>query len=314
MSVRFAFASHTPLKDYCEVAPAVSESVESAHIDLRNWVDEYQPELVIAIGPDHFNGFFYGLMPSFCVGMSTEAVGDWNTPQGELPSSEELATKLLAYSHRSGVDLAYSHNMRVDHGISQFLHELFEWRMLPPIIPIFVNCAAAPRPPLARVLELGRIIGQFARAQSLRVLVTASGGLSHDPPIPSITTASGKLRERLIKGGDLSAEARQARQEIVVQEAMKQRQGESLRLPLNPEWDRTFINNLQRFDFDSLLSLSDEDITSAAGCGAHEIRAWLTGASAAKECGITKLDLLLYLPIPEWVAGYGIMRGQIMKD
>ena len=95
---------------------------------------------------------------------------------------------------------------------------------------------------------------------------------------------------------------------------MKQRQGESLRLPLNPEWDRTFINNLQRFDFDSLLSLSDEDITSAAGCGAHEIRAWLTGASAAKECGITKLDLLLYLPIPEWVAGYGIMRGQIMND
>ncbi|MBT4205844.1 MAG: 3-carboxyethylcatechol 2,3-dioxygenase [Proteobacteria bacterium] len=307
--IRFAFASHTPLKGYCKVPVDVSEAVEAAHLSLRDWVDAYDPELVIALGPDHFNGFFYNVMPPFCIGMESEAVGDWNTPAGHLRSAQEIALNLLSFAHKSGVDLAASYSMKIDHGLSQFLNELFTWDSMPPVIPVFLNCAAPPRPPLQRVLELGRLIGVFAKTLDLRILVTASGGLSHDPPIPLLSEATGELRNRLIHGGKLSAEARESRQNRVVEEANKQIQGVSVRIPLNPEWDRSFIESIQRFDFDPILSMNDEQMTNDAGCGVHEVRTWLSVAAAAQESGAKSLELLLYLPIPEWVAGYAIMKG-----
>ncbi|HIE82374.1 MAG TPA: hypothetical protein EYQ00_00335, partial [Dehalococcoidia bacterium] len=118
MPVRFAFSSHTPLKEYCEVPVPVSDAVKSAHLSLQEWVSDYDPELVIALGPDHFNGFFYNIMPPFCIGVTSEAVGDWNTPRGEIRSSEEVALNLLSFAHEHGVDVASSYNMKVDHGIS----------------------------------------------------------------------------------------------------------------------------------------------------------------------------------------------------
>ena len=314
MPVRFAFSSHTPLKEYCEVPVPVSDAVKSAHLSLQEWVSDYDPELVIALGPDHFNGFFYNIMPPFCIGVTSEAVGDWNTPRGEIRSSEEVALNLLSFAHEHGVDVASSYNMKVDHGISQFLAQLFLWDSLPPVIPIFVNCAAPPRPPLNRLLELGKIIGKFSKTLDLRILVTASGGLSHDPPIPLLIGATGKLKDRLIDGGELSLEARESRQKVVVEEAKKQALSESLRTPLNPKWDRFFIEKIRHFDFEPIVAINDKEMTNTAGCGSHEIRTWLAVAAAAQEYGLKDLDLLLYLPIPEWVAGYAIMKGGGHRD
>ena len=32
----------------------------------------FDPDLVVVFGPDHFNGFFYELMPAFCIGTAAE--------------------------------------------------------------------------------------------------------------------------------------------------------------------------------------------------------------------------------------------------
>ena len=32
----------------------------------------FTPDLVVVFGPDHFNGFFYELMPAFCIGTAAE--------------------------------------------------------------------------------------------------------------------------------------------------------------------------------------------------------------------------------------------------
>lgn len=306
MTVAALFASHTPLKDYREPAGGAAAEVDACLAALRTWVADYGPQLVIALGPDHFNGFFYRLMPSFCVGAAASSVGDWRTPVGDLPVAADHALALVEHLQQAGVDVALSHRMEVDHGITQLITQLFDWQRQPPLVPVFVNCAAPPRPPLARVLALGSALGTFARALPLRVLLTASGGLSHDPPIPSLTGAGAAVRERLVAGGALDAAARAERQRRVLADAAAQVAGESPQVPLNPAWDRDVLDALERGDFARLVALDDEAISREGGRGGHEIRTWLAVAAAARAAGLAPLETRYYRAIPEWVAGYAI--------
>ena len=309
MSVAALFASHTPLKDYHAPAGGVAREVDACLEQVRAWVAAYAPDLVICCGPDHFNGFFYRLMPSFCIGAQATSIGDWNTPAGPLPVPSDTAEACVRSVQGDGVDAALSHAMEVDHGITQLLNQVFTWDDLPQVLPVFVNCAAPPLPPLARVLAFGRALGQFARGLPGRVLLTASGGLSHDPPMPLLATAPAAVRERLVAGGALSAEARALRQQRVLADAALQATGTSERRPLNADWDREFLRHLRAGDDDALLRMDDAAITAAAGCGGHEIRTWIAIAAAARAAGIADFDLRYYRAIPEWVAGYAVMTA-----
>lgn len=310
MTVAALFASHTPLMDYHAPAPEVASEVAACLATTRAWVAAYQPDLVIACGPDHYNGFFYRLMPSFCIGTAAESVGDWNTPAGPLPVATELAERCVEEVHAAGVDAAISYHMEVDHGVTQLMKQMFDWASMPPLIPVFVNCAAAPRPPLARVMAFGHAIGAFAAGLDCRVLLTASGGISHDPPIPTLAGAPAPVRERLIMGGALSAEARAARQERVLSDAARQVSGESDRTPLNPEWDQAFLRHLRDDDEAAILAMDDDSITRLGGCGGHEIRAWIAMAAAARAAGVRQFELKYYRAIAPWVAGYAVMTAQ----
>lgn len=309
MTVAALFASHTPLMDYHAPAPEVARDVATVLAATRAWVADYQPDLVIACAPDHYNGFFYRLMPSFCIGTAAESVGDWNTPGGPLPVAAELAEACVQHMHQAGVDVAISHRMEVDHGATQLLKQMFEWAHMPPVIPLFVNCAAAPRPPLARVFAFGRALGSFAASLNCRVLLTASGGISHDPPIPTLAGAPEPVRERLIMGGTLSAEARAARQERVLSDAARQASGESDRTPLDPAWDQAFLAKLLANDEAGILAMDDDSISRDGGCGGHEIRAWIAISAAARAAGVQDFSLKYYCAIPQWVAGYGVMTA-----
>ena len=85
--------------------------------------------------------------------------------------------------------------------------------------------------------------------------------------------------------------------------------GRSAQRPLNPEWDRRFLEQLQRGDFNAIAALDDAAITRDAGCGGHEIRSWIAASAAARTAGVASFELKLYRPIPEWVAGFGVMTG-----
>jgi len=309
MPVAALFASHTPLKDYCVPAGGVANEVDTCLAELRAWVADYRPELVVAVGPDHYNGFFYRLMPSFCIGTAASSIGDWNTPAGALPVATGTAAACVASMHAAGVDVALSHRMEVDHGITQLLTQLFDWAALPPLLPVFINCAAPPLPPQARVVALGEALGSFIAGRAERVLLAASGGLSHDPPIPRLEQAPEPVRERLIAGGALSPEARAARQQRVIDDAGAQTVGASPRTPLNPAWDQQFLDRLEAFDFAAITAMDDASITREGGCGGHEIRTWIAVAAAARAAGITRLERRYYRAIPEWIAGYGLMSA-----
>jgi len=306
MTLAALCASHTPLKDYLSPGTAIEKEISDCFTGIGTWVDGFAPDLVVVLGPDHFNGFFYQLMPSFCVGAAVEAIGDWKTPAGAFPVDAAIAEGCVRALHQQGIDAALSHRMVVDHGVVQILDQLFDWEALPPILPIFINCAAPPLPPLARVVALGRTLGRYLASLERRVLIIGSGGLSHDPPIPRLIDAPEEVRRRLIDGG-LSPAARTARQQRVLDEAVSQRDGSSQRTPLNPKWDQAFLDLLVTRNFEKICDMDDDSITRNGGCGGHEIRTWVAASAAIDVARAYHPRVHYYRAIPTWVAGFGVM-------
>ena len=207
-----------------------------------------------------------------------------------------------------GVDTAISYRMEVDHGAVQPVELLSADRSLARMIPIFINCAIAPRPGFARVRALGEAVGKWAAACPERVLIIGSGGLSHDPPIPSLATAPPPVRQRLIEGGAMTHDQRMARQNSVLGEGAKIVDGTSKLLPLDPEWDNMLLDAFKSGNTSVLDETSDTDLTATGGRGGHEVRAWVAALAAMGPD--YKSDVLFYEVINEWLTGMGIMTAQ----
>jgi 2,3-dihydroxyphenylpropionate 1,2-dioxygenase len=200
--------------------PATNETeqrVRTAFERLGSFVKEFSPDYVIQFAPDHFNGFFYDLMPSFCVGAGAVSLGDWGGGTGPLDVPEKTALELVDHVRAEDFDVAVSYRMPVDHGFVQMWEAVLGDFKSVPILPIFVNAAAPPVPTYRRARQLGESVGRFAMRSGKRVLFAASGGLSHDPPLPSIKDAPPEIRERLINGRNPTAEAKEAREKRVLE-------------------------------------------------------------------------------------------------
>jgi len=195
MPVKLICVSHTPLLDFASPPPEIEASARAAFAQLAQQVKAYDPTLIISFGPDHFNGFFYDLMPSFCVGVRATAAGDWNYGPAPLNVPEEKALGLIEYCLEHDIDLSYSYRMQADHGITQPL-DLFCDGQLDryPVIPIFINGAASPMPRTKRVIQMGKVIGEYLKTLDESILIIGSGGLSHDPPTPQIQTAPAEVQ------------------------------------------------------------------------------------------------------------------------
>lgn len=311
MAVAALFSSHSPLIGLNSPGGEIEIEVKAQFKLLGNWVDHFKPDLIIELAPDHFNGFFYKLMPSFCIGVEASSVADYKTPGGPIPVDGPLAEECITYLHHQGIDVAMSYDMRVDHGLTQLPDMLFGWENVPPMIPIFINCVAPPRPPMARVIKLGEAIGKFAAELDRNVLIVGSGGLSHDPPVPALKSAPPEVRQRLVGGGELSPEARALRQERTLEEGIKSAAGKSDILDINPEWDHQVLELLKNRDFETLASFNDADISRLGGRGGHEIRAWVAGCAALNTIGPYAAKTWYYRPAPEWIAGFGIMTAEL---
>jgi len=156
----------------------------------RERIAAFDPGLVILFSPDHFNGFFYDVMPSFCIGMVAHAIGDFGTLAGNLNVPQVLAEDCASFVLESGVDAAVSYDMQLDHGAAQPLEFFFGALNKCPVIPVFINSVAVPLPSFQRARLLGQVIGQWASTLNQRVLIIGSGGLSHQPPVPELATAN----------------------------------------------------------------------------------------------------------------------------
>src|SRR5437660_3016801 len=131
--------SHSPLLNLPGPSQDLLDDIEGAIARAREFVRDYQPDLVVTFSPDHYNGFFYKVMPPFCIGMSANGIGDYGTHAGPLDVPKELATECAKAVLGTGVDVAVSASMDVDHGTVQPLEKLFGDATARPVIPVFVN-------------------------------------------------------------------------------------------------------------------------------------------------------------------------------
>ena len=310
MNRAFLGMSHTPLLGLNPVAPAVEHELQAAIAAARAQVLALAPELVVLVAPDHYNGFFNELMPPFCIGTQARAVGDYLSPAGALNVDADAALALATHLMDEDFDLAVSRRMVVDHGFAQALQLLWGGLDTPPVLPIFMNAVAQPGiPRLRRCRALGEAIGRFLDGQSRSVLLIASGGLSHEPPVPTLAHPDAAVRERITVRAVPTQAERDAKTRRVMAAGVALAAGDTSLKPLNPSWDRRWMDAMAEGGaaLDALCSLSEPGIAQEAGLSAHESKTWLVARSALRPGRPVACSLRHYQAIPEYIAGYGLM-------
>lgn len=308
MPIRLECLSHTPLQGYFDPAPDVLNEVERVQAAARARALAYDPELVVVFAPDHYNGFFYDLMPPFCIGAAADSIGDYKSLAGPLPVPGALARDMAESVLAADIDVALSYRMQVDHGCAQALEVLTGGLDRFPVIPVFINSVAPPMATLRRARLLGEAIGRFLARTGKRVLVIGSGGISHEPPVPLLAGANDEVAQRLIAGRNPTPEGRAARQARTLAAAKAFTAGDSGLHPLNPEWDLAFMEKMAS-ELLAVDGMTNDAITRDGGRSAHEIRAWVAAFGALSAYGPYRATNDFYRPIPEWIAGFGAMHA-----
>lgn len=298
--------SHSPLLEHTNPPAEVKAAVEASFDQVRQFVKDFAPDLVVNFGPDHYNGFFYDLMPPFCIGYEALGTGDYGSWEGPINVPTGEAEKLAQYVIDQDIDTAISRLMEVDHGAVQPMEIIFGGLDATPAIPIFVNSVARPFTKVSRVRRFGQAVGEYFKNSDQKVLFIGSGGLSHDPPVPQIATATPEQRALLTNGRHPTPEARAARQQRTIDTAVKFAAGEADIMDLNPEWDRKFLEVCKSGNVEGFDSYNADEMDAAAGHSSHEVRTWVAAYSALRACGEYEVTYEFYKPIKEYIAGFGV--------
>jgi protocatechuate 4,5-dioxygenase beta chain len=154
---------------------------------VHAWLEEAQPDLAVVVYNDHGLNFFLDKMPTFAVGAAAEyknADEGWGLPvvapySGDPQFSWHLIESLVA----DEFDITTCQEMLVDHAFTVPMSLLWPergWRTIP-TVPIAINTVQFPLPSPTRCYKLGKAIGRAVESykEDIRVLVVATGGLSH---------------------------------------------------------------------------------------------------------------------------------------
>ncbi|QBJ95486.1 3-carboxyethylcatechol 2,3-dioxygenase [Rhodococcus sp. ABRD24] len=310
MTVALVALSHSPLIGLNDPDQEVLDEVDHAVAGARTFIEEFDPEIVVLFAPDHYNGFFYEKMPPFAIATGAIAVGDFGSAEGEILVDAESANAMAEGVLERDIDLTISARMVVDHGFVQPLEMLFGGIRSVPVVPVFINGVAAPLGPVRRIRQFGKALGEAARLLDKRVLFLASGGLSHDPPVPILAGAPPRVAEALILGNPPTPEQRARGEQRVVQSGIDLAAGTSTRKPLNPEWDNDVLDIVAAGDLEVFDGWTNEFFEEQAGGSSHEVRTWIAAYAALAASGSYEVRLRYYRPIPEWVAGFAVTTAR----
>ncbi|OXM82689.1 hypothetical protein [Paenibacillus rigui] len=273
-------------------------------LEMRNWLNEQNVDVIILISDDHFNSYYYNHMPSFTIGIGEcEGWGDWNLPQYKIPVEKELAKHILNTGLNNGVDFAFSMSMKVDHGHTQGIYFLNPDLAIP-VVPIAVNTSAPPLPTMDRCFQIGEILRKAIESwgNDKKVAIVASGGLSHWVPTPKIDSQKEEDQYMI----NILLHGRQQIENDEKYKAYRLKRVTALTTgPVNEEWDRKFLEAIEQGDMASLRQLTYEEIEQEAGNGGQELHNWLVLLGMLHDF---EAETMCYEPVPEWVTGMGIVR------
>lgn len=262
-------------------------------------VAEARPDAVVVIGSNHFRGFFLDLMPAVTVGVAEcVGAGESGTPGGPLPVDADLARHVVDSLVDNEFDVAFSLRLQVDHGITHSLQYLVPGLDVP-IVPVVLNMFAPPLPTLRRCHRLGAQIGRAIASdgRDKRVVVIASGGLSHRLPWPkwfeTFSDDDRFLVEAWVNGRTAWRDYEVRRRQII----------RAAEPDINPDFDRRFLHLLATSRLEEILGWDNDRVEAEAGNGGQEIRSWVAMAAAV---GPAAGRTLAYAPIPQWLTGMGV--------
>jgi len=273
--------SHGPLM-LRDPEHAQGRQFRAAFAQAQDFVRRFDPELVVFFGSEH-RRTLQDIVAPFTVFCTARGYGDFETSDGPYAIPAELATALLDALADADIDAAHGEDAKLDHGFGLTMGELFGANDALPVLPLLINCVNPPMPTMRRSRALGSAVGRFLRTLDKRVLVLASGGLSHSPVTLTRENQKKSEAERVYRPPDyIEAAGRK----------------------INPDWDTSFLAALRAGDWATLERLSVDEIESA-GVGANEVRTWIAAAAAAQPASL-HTD---YEPVPAWITGMGIAYG-----
>ena len=190
MTLALLAMSHSPLLEFADLDADVTAELDQTFAAAKDFVHDYDPDIVVNFAPDHYNGFFYNLMPPYCVGYAATSIGDYGSQAGRARRPGDKARSLAEAIIAEGIDLSVSladggrprhrpadgDRLRRHHrqAVHPHLHQLRR----PALHPRQAGPAAR------------RGLGRHLATWDEKVLLISSGGLSHDPPVPRLATAT----------------------------------------------------------------------------------------------------------------------------
>ena len=266
----------------------------------RQRIDQARPDVAIVVGSNHFRGFWLDLIPSFTLGVGeVVAAGEAGTPKGPQRTDPEFARGLAEHLVEAGTEVAISARMQIDHGQSHAIQYLLDGLDVP-VVPLVVNVFARPLPTMARCAQLGGNLGVAVHRAGgdRRVVVIASGGLSHQLPWPSDWASPDGDDEEFLVEAWLNGRGEwerydKRRREIIV----------AARPTIFTDFDEAFLDDLAHGRLRRYASMTTGEIEAVAGNGGQELRTWIVMAAAL---GFVPGTPLAYAPMPEWLTGMGV--------
>lgn len=155
--------------------------------ELRKGLADAAPDVLVMVGSDHLNQWFFNNMAPFMVGKPTRLRGPfasemkaWGLEECDLPVHGALARHLLKRGYEAGVDFAFTDEFVADHSFTIPLNFLRPEHDLA-VVPMFVNLLAPPVPPGSRFAAVGAATRRCLESFSdpLRVAIIVTGHMSN---------------------------------------------------------------------------------------------------------------------------------------
>ena len=154
--------------------------VHEAFGRVKRRLEALRPDLIAMIAGDHIEAFFLNGVPAFAVYVGTECAGTFGHYRYRFPIHESVARAVLEQGVERGFDLFYTQDARLDYAFYVPLHFTMPTPAVP-LVPLHVNVYLPPQPTPRRCYEWGATLGEILRARPERIVLMASGGMSHFP-------------------------------------------------------------------------------------------------------------------------------------
>ena len=154
--------------------------VHAAFARVKQRLEALRPDAIVMVGGDHIEGFFLNAVPALAVYVGQQCSGVFGHYRYTFPIHEPLARHVVEQGIERGFDLLYTQEAKLDYAFFLPLHFTMPEPTVP-LVPVHVNVYLPPQPTPARCYAWGRALGDILRDRPERLVLMASGGMSHFP-------------------------------------------------------------------------------------------------------------------------------------